>query len=59
MSHHERDPGDVFRQFVERRREKIRTEIERNRRGDFTVPTWVLVLAVAALLAACAWIYVA
>jgi len=53
----ERDSGDVFRRFVERRREKIRTEIERNRRGEFTVPTWVMVLALAALIAACVWIY--
>jgi hypothetical protein len=25
-----------------RRRRKIREEIERNRRGEYTVPTWVL-----------------
>jgi hypothetical protein len=53
----ERDPGDAFRRFVQRRRQKIRDEIERNRRGEFTVPTWVLVAALAALIAVCVWIY--
>jgi hypothetical protein len=28
--------------WAARRREKIRSEIERNRRGDYKVPTWVL-----------------
>ncbi|MBO0867495.1 MAG: hypothetical protein J2P15_02930 [Micromonosporaceae bacterium] len=27
---------------MQRRRERIREEIERNRRGEYTVPTWVL-----------------
>ncbi|MEU8185582.1 hypothetical protein AB0B85_32555 [Micromonospora sp. NPDC049044] len=31
--------------WVERRREKIRAEVDRNRRGEYTVPTWVLALA--------------
>ncbi|MGH3647023.1 MAG: hypothetical protein ACRDTM_07595 [Micromonosporaceae bacterium] len=31
------------------RRDKIREEIEANRRGDYTVPTWVLFLALIAL----------
>jgi hypothetical protein len=35
-----------------RRREKIRDEIERNRRGEYTVPTWVLAAALVALVAA-------
>jgi hypothetical protein len=33
--------------WLDRRREKIVEEIQRNRRGDYRVPTWVL----AALLA--------
>ncbi|MFE0588940.1 hypothetical protein CA850_03790 [Micromonospora echinospora] len=36
--------------WVERRRQKIRDEIERNRRGEYTVPTWVLALALAAMV---------
>ena len=36
--------------YLERRREKIRAEIERNRRGEYTVPTWVLALALAAIV---------
>jgi hypothetical protein len=42
---------------LDRRREKIAGEIQRNRRGEYTVPTWVLaaaliviVLGVAALI---------
>ncbi|MET8234502.1 hypothetical protein ABZS77_27890 [Micromonospora sp. NPDC005298] len=42
----DRPGGGTERQnWVERRREKIRAEIDRNRRGDYTVPTWVLALA--------------
>ncbi|MCZ7374219.1 hypothetical protein [Micromonospora sp. WMMC250] len=36
--------------WVERRREKIRAEIDRNRRGEYTVPTWVLALALALIV---------
>ncbi len=35
-----------------RRREHIVAEIERNRRGDYRVPTWVLALVLAAMVAA-------
>ncbi|WBB81104.1 hypothetical protein O7606_06905 [Micromonospora sp. WMMD882] len=38
--------------WVERRRNKIRDEIAANRRGEFTVPTWVLALVLVVLLAA-------
>ncbi|MFC3502436.1 hypothetical protein ACFOOK_15875 [Micromonospora krabiensis] len=47
------EPGDSGRQrqnWVERRREKIRAEIERNRRGEYTVPTWVLALALVLIV---------
>jgi hypothetical protein len=40
------------RSWVERRREKVVAEIQRNRRGEYTVPTWVLVLILLAFLAA-------
>jgi hypothetical protein len=36
--------------WVERRRAKISAEIERNRRGEYKVPTWVLVVALVVLV---------
>lgn len=35
---------------VQRRRDKIREEIERNRRGEAAIPTWVLALILAVLV---------
>ncbi len=35
---------------AQRRREKIVAEIQRNRRGEFTVPTWVLAAALGAVV---------
>lgn len=37
---------------MERRRQRIRDEIERNRRGEFKIPTWVLTVALIAFIAA-------
>jgi hypothetical protein len=37
--------------WVNKRREKIVAEIERNRRGEYTVPTWVLAVALVGVLA--------
>ncbi|MEV6969573.1 hypothetical protein AB0M47_31110 [Hamadaea sp. NPDC051192] len=34
----------------ERRKAKIRAEIERNRRGEYKVPTWVLLAALIAIV---------
>ncbi|HIW62353.1 MAG TPA: hypothetical protein H9881_07855 [Candidatus Stackebrandtia excrementipullorum] len=42
-------PGRKPTRF-ERRRQKIREEIERNRRGDYTVPTWVLAAILAVVV---------
>jgi hypothetical protein len=42
--------------FWQRRREKMVAEIERNRAGGHRVPTWVLALALVAMLAA--WVAV-
>ena len=39
----EERPENVRRNWLERRREKVIAEIERNRRGEYKVPTWVLV----------------
>ncbi|MFC3494134.1 hypothetical protein [Glycomyces rhizosphaerae] len=46
------DPLAVY----ERRTSRIREEIARNRRGEYTVPTWVLALALAAVIGV--WILV-
>ncbi len=49
------DPaGDDRRRqtWVERRRNKIADEIARNRRGEYTVPTWVLALALVLIVGA-------
>ncbi len=40
------DPVSAY----ERRTTRIREEIARNRRGEYTVPTWGLVLALAAVI---------
>lgn len=50
LRHLER-PEDVPLNRVQRRRQKIRNEIERNRRGEYSVPTWVLALALVLLVA--------
>ncbi|MFG3602875.1 hypothetical protein [Micromonospora chersina] len=49
-----RESGTEKLNWIERRREKIRAEVERNRRGEYTVPTWVL--AVALVLIVGAWL---
>ena len=38
--------------WLGRRRRKIKEEIERNRRGEYRVPTWALVLILLVFLAA-------
>jgi len=40
---------------VERRRERIRSEVQRNREGGHRVPTWVLAAVLALILAG--WVY--
>jgi hypothetical protein len=39
------------RSRLERRRDKIVAEIERNRRGEYKVPTWVLAAVLLAIIA--------
>lgn len=36
---------------LDRRREKISAEVQRNRRGEYTVPTWALAALLAAIVA--------
>jgi hypothetical protein len=51
----ERTFEDVMWGRVERKRERIRAEIRRNREGGHKVPTWVLAAILALLLAG--WLY--
>ena len=51
----ERTFEDVMWGRVERKRERIRAEIRRNREGGHKVPTWVLAVILAAFLAG--WLY--
>ncbi len=43
-------PGGRKPSWLERRRQRVAAEIERNRRGDHRVPTWVLAVLLAAIL---------
>lgn len=36
--------------WIQKRREKVVAEIERNRRGEYRVPTWVLAVALATVV---------
>jgi hypothetical protein len=50
----------VSQSRLEKRRRKIADEIARNRRGEYRVPTWVLVLCLVLFLGAwAAWIILA
>ena len=40
------------RERIAQRRERVRAELERNRRGEAMFPTWVLVVALVVLVAA-------
>ncbi len=44
-------PQQARYSLLARRRQRIVDEIERNRRGEYTVPTWVLTVALVALVA--------
>ncbi len=50
-----RDPVEKRLGWYHRRRQKIADEIERNRRGEYKVPTWVLAAILGLLLAG--WLY--
>ncbi|SDY97298.1 hypothetical protein SAMN05444365_104376 [Micromonospora pattaloongensis] len=55
MTHPEpsRDDADEPRpNWLDKRRQKIADEIARNRRGEYTVPTWVLALALVVMVGA-------
>ena len=44
-------PEQARYSLMGRRRQKIIDEIERNRRGEYVVPTWVLATALVVLVA--------
>ena len=46
----ERTPDEVKANFMQRRRDKIVDEIQRNRRGEYSVPTWVLAAILVAIV---------
>jgi hypothetical protein len=46
-----RDPAQEDPMHRPTRRDRVRAEIERNRRGEYMVPTWVLALALGLFLA--------
>jgi hypothetical protein len=46
----ETTPNEVKANFMQRRRDKIVEEIQRNRRGEYTVPTWVLAAILFAIV---------
>ena len=48
---HAYTPRQVRESWVMRRRRKIREEIERNRRGEYKVSTWVLAVLLVAIVA--------
>jgi Flp pilus assembly protein TadG len=51
------DPDQPVRQtWVQKRHAKMAAEIARNRRGEYTVPTWVLAVALLAIVGA--WVAV-
>jgi hypothetical protein len=45
-----RGPDRTRQNWVDRRRKKIADEVERNRRGEYRVPTWVLAVALALIV---------
>ncbi|HEX6500514.1 MAG TPA: hypothetical protein VF054_15995 [Micromonosporaceae bacterium] len=43
-------PGGARIGWAQRRREKVVAEIQRNRRGEYRVPTWVLAVLLVLLV---------
>jgi hypothetical protein len=46
----ESDPTRPQPTWLDRRRQKVANEIARNRRGEYSVPTWVLALALVLMV---------
>ena len=45
-----REPGVPRKGWLQNRRDKVLAEIERNRRGEYRVPTWALTLILVAVI---------
>ena len=45
-------PRQAREAWLVRRRRRIREEIERNRRGEYTIPTWALAVMLVVFVAA-------
>ena len=57
---HRRGSSERQLNWIDRKREKIIAEIEANRRGEYTVPTWVLAVALVAMIVViCTWLVLA
>jgi len=52
----ERTAEDVLWGRVQRKRDRIRAEIRRNRAGGHKIPTWVLAAILAAVLLGWLWL---
>jgi hypothetical protein len=53
-------PSEQRQSWLDRRRDKIVAEIQANRRGEYTVPTWVLVVALITMIVViCTWLILA
>jgi len=52
---HGRSVDDLIRRRAERKRERLRADIQRNRKGDHKVPTWVLAVVLGLIVTG--WIY--
>jgi hypothetical protein len=50
------DEPDQHLSRVDRRRERIRAQIQRNREGGHKVPTWVLAVVLALFLIGWLWL---
>ena len=51
----ERTVEDVLRGRIDRRRERIRAQVQRDRQGNHKIPTWVLAVLLGLLLVG--WLY--
>jgi hypothetical protein len=49
---------DAMRARAERRRERVRADLRRQREGDHRVPTWVLAVVAGVILAAFVYVIV-
>ena len=54
----ERGVDEFIRRRVERKREKLRTEIQRNRKGEHAIPTWVLTVVLVVIVAGLAYLII-